>query len=258
MKKQPILNLSVFSCLLIFQGCTTLEQSRPEVPLTREWTITYPVVTPLPQTEELQRHGDISIQVAPVPARFVTDVRCFYSRLSYPLSFLMPNNVSQDTHVYFEEERYTVNALQGSDVRNAVQFLVTITNQMNRVFRGAGALVQFAVDGQNRGIDQSHYEGFVNAMIAPGGQEQINLYGPPLSEFSIQNARTSGVFLYDVVTSVDNAGNVAGRQNFEWFFSVELQQRTDAVTGTRNRVWVTNQTADLITESQANQVYRCF
>jgi hypothetical protein len=103
-------------------------------------------------------------------------------------------------------------------------FLVKITNQMPRVFRGAGTIVQFNVAGNLVSVDRSQYSELSNLMLPPRNEAELHLVGPLLS--SIPEGSTIGLFLYDVVTNTDAAGNVTKKQNFEWYYTY----RSDVVS----------------------------
>ena len=58
----------------------------------------------------------------------------------------------------------------------------------------------------------------------------------------IPDPTTVGLFLYDVVTNTDAAGNVTEKQNFEWYFSYRGQLVEKEFEVRRpERVWVTQQ-----------------
>ncbi len=49
----------------------------------------------------------------------------------------------------------------------------------------------------------------------------MTIVGPPVG--SIPSPCTIGIFLYDVVTKMDQAGNITDKQNYEWYFSYQTQ-----------------------------------
>lgn len=95
------------------------------------------------------------------------------------------------------------------------------SNQMPRVFRGYGIAVQFNVAGKLAAVDPSGYGDLVNSILPPRSEQEVTIYGPPIS--TIPAPCTVGVFLYDVVTNMDQAGSVTEKQNFEWYFSYQTQ-----------------------------------
>jgi len=100
-------------------------------------------------------------------------------------------------------------------------FNIHISNEMSHVFRGSGIVVQFNVAGKLVTVDPSGYGDLVNVIIPPRGEQQVAIVGPDIS--SISSPCTIGLFLYDVVTNTDQAGNVTDKQNFEWYFSYQTQ-----------------------------------
>ena len=100
-------------------------------------------------------------------------------------------------------------------------FHVHINNQMSRVFRGSGLVVQFNVAGKVVNVDPSGYGDLVNVIIPPRSEQEITIVGPAVSD--IPSPSTVGLFFYDVVTKIDQAGNVSEKQNYEWYFSYKTQ-----------------------------------
>jgi hypothetical protein len=103
-----------------------------------------------------------------------------------------------------------------------------ITNQLPRIFRGAGAVVQMNVQGKSIHLNPEGYGDFVNAIIPPRESQDFDIIGPLVSD--LPPRATIGVFLYDVVTKMDDAGNIKEKQDFEWFYSWATQTGTKDVT----------------------------
>jgi hypothetical protein len=103
-----------------------------------------------------------------------------------------------------------------------------ITNQLPRVFRGAGAVVQMNIAGKSIHLNPEGYGDFINAIIPPRSSQDFDIVGPPLSD--LPPRATIGVFLYDVVTKMDEAGNIKEKQDFEWYYSWATQTTTQDVT----------------------------
>lgn len=241
--------LALFSATAVVQlmtGCATGGPPPPPPETTVE--IVVPLTTPLPETTELQQKGGISITVAPAPFSVEPDERCEYSP-SGAFVLFPPRGVSEDTHTHLEELRFPTNRLVGGD---EVTFIVTITNQMERVFRGSGALVQFNIDGRVQGIEQESYRQLLTSLIPPGEERQFEIGGLPFA--SLPTEGTVGLSLFDVTTAIDAAGNITERQNFEWFFRIVLETRTESVTGTRTRMWLPN----ALTRVLMDDVGRCY
>jgi len=117
-----------------------------------------------------------------------------------------------------------------------LRFQVRINNQMPRVFRGAGTVVQFNIDGQLKSVDQEGYQNLVQAIVPPRSQTTLEIYGPKLS--NLPEEANIGLFFYDVVTNQNEAGEVTERQNFEWYYKYNSQTREDTVTVEVEEGWV--------------------
>ncbi|CAN5283468.1 hypothetical protein BH09GEM1_BH09GEM1_02200 [soil metagenome] len=141
------------------------------------------------------------------------------------------------------------------DHRSEVLFRFTIRNQMDRVFRGAGAVLQFSADGQARPLAQEAYVDILNTLILPREERQFTIKGPPAS--TLTQAGKLGVFLYDVVTQTDAAGNVQAKENFEWYYGVPRNDTSAVVSAPRRTVWIPNASANTINRAP-NQITRCF
>jgi hypothetical protein len=172
---------------------------------------------------------------------------CSYGFVTGFLSNLVvPREVSPSTHQHVEETRYDAFTVTPENL----SFLLTIRNQMNRVFRGAGAVVQFNVGGRVQGIDQSQYANLLATLIPPQGQTEIRLGGPTIDALTSGTSQAIlGVFLSDIVVGIDNAGNIVARNNFEWFFNVQSNTVSETVPSTTRRVWIPNREAITIMEA---------
>ena len=100
-------------------------------------------------------------------------------------------------------------------------FHLHLNNQMSHVFRGSGIAVQINVAGKVVPLDASGYGDLTNMILPPRGEQEVLIVGPEIS--TIKSPSTVGVFLFDVVTDIDQAGNVTAKQNFEWYFSYQTQ-----------------------------------
>ena len=103
-----------------------------------------------------------------------------------------------------------------------------IDNQLPRVFRGSGALVQFNIAGKAVHVSPEGYGDFVNAIIPPRSSQDIDIVGPAIDIIPPQ--ATIGIYFYDVVTKMDAAGNIQEKQNFEWYYSYQTQSVSKDVT----------------------------
>jgi hypothetical protein len=114
-----------------------------------------------------------------------------------------------------------------------LEFTVKIHNQLNRVFHGQGAVAQINVDGKLIPIDNMDYKEFSGGIVPPLNEENFTIYGPPLN--MLQDKGTVSVFLYDVVTATDVAGNITEKQNYTWDFTYTMQPSTDTGEMKRSR-----------------------
>lgn len=69
-----------------------------------------------------------------------------------------------------------------------------------------------------------NYSEFLDVIIPPRQQAEISIFGVSLSQMPVEKT-TLGIFIYDVVTKVDQAGNILEKQNFEWFFDFSTEKK---------------------------------
>ena len=247
--KVSLRSLWVATVAWVVAGCATTPAPPPEHTI----RLMVPEVSPLPETDELQRRGGVAVTVAPATVTVESAQRCEYSPTSGLLAFLnRPSGASSDTHKPLEVRRFPTQRLVGGD---ELRFVVTITNHMERVFRGSGALVQFNVDGRVQGTEQEQYEDLLTALIPPGEERQYVIGGLPVD--LLPGESTLALDLYDLITEIDAAGNVTRRDNFQWYFRVTMDRRVETVTGTRDYAWLPNHEADQLVAAQDRGIHRC-
>ncbi|MGK2962006.1 MAG: hypothetical protein ACSLFK_07635 [Gemmatimonadaceae bacterium] len=196
-------------------GCASVTPTPPtpvEYPL--NWKL--PVIAPAPQTRPSQGRGGLTIVAAPVA----------YSKAQQPRTRDEPYQpfIGTECTSYFRRHEWATANVDPSHLR----FVVTINNGLTNVFRGAGALVTLNVNGRPLALDQSGYAELTSAMIPPRGNAQISVLGPSLDV--LPDSGLVGLFIYDVVTATDAAGNPTRRENFEWFFDYHTKTEVDKGT----------------------------
>jgi hypothetical protein len=110
---------------------------------------------------------------------------------------------------------------------NQLKFSILINNLLPRVFRGAGSVVQFNTGGKTLTVGAENYSELSNVIIPPHQQTEVFIYGPALSQMPSEKTNL-GVFIFDIVTKVDAAGNILEKQNFEWFFDYSTQRHEES------------------------------
>jgi len=205
-------------CLfLALSGCQT---EPPPPPQTLSISCVVPTVTALTETKEAQEKGGLEIAV--VPAIYTTEkTEVTTTQQADPgvgtgiLVGVIGGTAAQNVYI----EQTTTPSLHAHPDRLA--FTVRVNNKLARVFRGQGAVVQFNVGGKLIPFDKTDYKEFMNGIVPPRNEAEFMIYGPPLD--LLPDKGTIGIFLYDVVTATDVAGNVTEKQNYEWYFSYTTQ-----------------------------------
>lgn len=106
-----------------------------------------------------------------------------------------------------------------------------------------------AVDGEIERVEEYRYEELVANLLPPRQRQQV-----PVKVTTADRLPEQGIvelFLFDIVTAIDSAGNVTERQNFDWTFRVTHERRAvRTVTGLRTHWWVPNAEAKAIVRAQ--------
>lgn len=216
----------------VLVGCATASAPPPPAP-NQMVTISceMPNSTPLQETKEIQTKGGIQIIVAMQPFQCT---RAF-KETSAPAKVTFGELVlASQTH---KGQRFVETTRTPYFVVKPERLKVTIkvVNQLPRVFRGAGTVVQFTVAGKTWANKQEDYAEFSNVIVPPRGEQQIEIYGPPVD--MIPKQANVGLFLYDVVTKTDQAGNITEKQNFEWYYSYGRQTKEEQAPVEVSQEW---------------------
>lgn len=216
------------TALTLFTGCATPGPSAPPSQ-TRTATCKVPEVAALPETKESQEKGGVEITLTPVGYEAVKVEKTTFREVGGPNVLELMMVQAQERPFMVIREQTVATELQTKPSR--IAYLVKINNKLSRVFRGAGTVVQFNVGGKLMSVNQSGYSELTQAIVPPRSELQVTIYGPPLTQ--IADKTTLGLFLYDVVTATDAAGNTVEKQNYEWYFSYStkvVEQTVESVT----------------------------
>jgi hypothetical protein len=205
---KPTLHISIV-CLIAVTGCVA-PQRPPNYTTIRAKV---PTIATLAETKESQEKGGIEIAVVPAAYTATAKTRTTIERAQPPTIavLLVPSTETKD-QVFVEERTTPYLAVEPG----RLQFTVRVNNKLSRVFRGQGAVVQFNVAGKMIPFDRIDYKEFLSGIVPPRNEASFSIMGPPFELLPDQGQ--IGIFLYDVVTATDAAGNVTEKQNFEWYF----------------------------------------
>jgi hypothetical protein len=221
--------LKIFSLLtvstLLLAGCVAPETSTTPAPTTQiSCRIPQIAVIADPVNTPTQSKGGLDITVVPALYKAVradkTTTQIAQPDFGEQLTLgLVGGNLQGKVFV----EQDTVSQLAAQPGR--LIFTVKIHNQLNRVFHGQGAVVQFNVDGKLIPFNNTDYKEFSGGIVPPLNDGDLEIKGPPLD--TLQDKGTISIFLYDVVTATDVAGNTTEKQNYTWDFTYTMQTSTD-------------------------------
>lgn len=177
--------------------------------------VNVPSLSLLPGTQASQPKGGLTISVAPATYSVKIVPTVSLQREDAPAYAISDTDDGPDVWGV----RTTTSKPRGNP--NSLAFLVTVSNQMSRVFHGAGTVVQFNVGGTLLPVDQKGYVSLQNVIIPPQSEQQVEVFGPPLDQLPAGKS-TMSLTLYDVVTNQDAAGNVTEKQNYRWDFTLMM------------------------------------
>lgn len=213
-------------------GCAALVASlTPPPPQPISLNYRMPAITPVQAGSQALAKGGVTITATPVTYVEAASSRTDEAEVSRGFSCRRLREGIEVTPVRVVRTTTTPTFGVAPD---RLAFLVKVNNQMARVLRGAGVIVQFNVAGQLVSVPQTQYAELANLILTPRSEADLRIVGPPLS--SLPEGSTIGLFLYDVVTKTDAAGNVTEKQNFEWYYTYRssvVSRQGVVQTGTR-------------------------
>lgn len=122
-----------------------------------------------------------------------------------------------------------------------IRFKIKISNRLDRVLRLAGAVVQWQVAGKAVAVDKTGSQELLAGIILPRQEAEFEISGPDWAELADKS--TVALFIYDVVTATDGAGNATRRSNFEFLYTLSRQDKQETFPVLRRQVNVSQTSA---------------
>ncbi|MCL1921399.1 MAG: hypothetical protein FWG50_10045 [Kiritimatiellaeota bacterium] len=188
----------------------------PKLPEGKEPPVTLkalkPLLSPLPETKEYQEKGGIGLTVIPVAYSVEETTRATEKQhRTYT-----KHSIASEVPIPMVQVEKTIMPLLVTQP-DRVKFQVKISNKQARVFRGAGAIVQFIVSGRQVVVDAESTAELAAAIVPPRSDVTVYINGPLLKD--MPDRCPIGIMIYDIVTQQDVAGTVTEKQNYEWYFN---------------------------------------
>lgn len=237
MRKSPaaikILFFVVLAFAVVVPGGAQKKNKAIEPSPLQTVSVKLPSLAVLPETQQVQDKGGVKITVAPLQYTLkeetLTTARA--AQPGFKESILAPG---PRQNFIFVERTYTPRIVVSPP---ELRFQIHISNQLPRVFHGNGIAVLFNVAGKNQAINPNGYASLVQLIVPPRGEEEVEIVGPSLE--TLPDHTTIGLFLYDVVTNTDAAGNTTEKQNFEWYFTYRVQPTDkESPAPSSERLWI--------------------
>lgn len=213
---------------ILLSGCQIPQTSAPQ---THQITCRLPKIDIRPEqaNTEIQSKGGLEITVTPALYKPVI-------KENTTLNQVQPNlgeALAMNAQTQLVAEQTTTSRLEPDP--NRLVFMVNIRNGLNHVFHGQGSEAQFNVDGRLIPTDKNNtdYTQLSAGLVPPLDDIQLAIKGPSLGLLK-DNGNVS-IFLYDLPTGTDPAGNVTNREQFTWDFSYTMQDVTNTAVSSITR-----------------------
>ncbi len=214
-------------CLLL-SGC----QNTPPPPVSNSLPYSLPILTPVEADKQDQVKDGIRVSVA----GYTYEPKLTYQRQYRRVPQIIVVGGSYPVEV---REMPSVEVTP-----KEVRFKVKIYNNLERVLRLAGTVVSFQAGGKTLVVPKSHYDDFLNGIILPRQEGEYEISGPDVS--ALPGNATIAFFLYDIITETDAAGNPTRRSNFEFFYTLSHEAKTQEASITTRSVGLNAAAASLL------------
>lgn len=191
-----------------------------------------PQVVPQDPDRQLQQDGNVSVSVA-VPTY---EARVQRRETYEPIS---PATSQAEQRVFMKTTTPSLSVHP-----QQLSFNIKINNQHERVLRLDGTIVRVNVNGKMLDLRQENYQDFLNGMVLPRQETEFEIAGPSIRE--LPDKAVIGLFLYDVITRTDAAGNPEQKTNFEWYFVHNIETKTSQEEAVQQRIRLTQAEASAV------------
>ncbi len=220
--------LVVPSLCLLLAGC----QTAPPPPVADSLPYQLPVLAPVEPEKQDQAKDGLRVSVA----GYSYQPKLVYQRQYRKVPQLLTVGGSYPVEV---REMPSVEVTP-----KEVRFKVKIYNNLEHVLRLAGTVVSFQAGGKTLAVPKDRYDDFLNGIILPRQEGEYELSGPDIS--ALPGNATIAFFLYDIITETDAAGNPTRRSNFEFYYALTHEARTQEASVVTRSVGLNAAAASLL------------
>ncbi len=209
--------------ILLFSSCSvpkrTINAYKPVEKPAQSYTVTYqmPKVKAAPQTIQKQRKGGVTLSIEIEPFSVLKKMRTGEEKV-----------VATDNPAF---DKFEIAQIPYYDISpQYIRFKLRVRNDQSRILRLSDALLAIEINNAQMRIDQQS-EDWMSGYVRAGTEREFVINGPKLSELTDKKA-LMGIFIDDMPTSYDGAGNITQKSNFEWYFDLHQEQKssTDQIT----------------------------
>ena len=237
--------------LVVLLGCATVPTAGGPSVTTTPVNFKMPTIASVDPGKENQERDGVRVIASAMPFRLERVVRTEYRPVRSTL--ILGNQAPVDRRV-----------ISIPDIQpEQLVFKIRINNRLPRVLRLAGTVVAFQVAGRNVNVPQDRYADFVNGIVLPQQETELELRGPSLLELAgsdlnglAGDSATVAVLLFDIVTATDAAGNPTRRSNFEFYYRFTLPMHADQYETTTTRLSVTSELYSMVQQRQGADATR--
>lgn len=192
---------------------TTFAESEARVE-SKDTVITYqnPIISLEDNTKQTQKIGGVTITCEAVP--FMINK---LDKTTDNYLYRDPARPNLDVKRVTHRPEYSFNP-------NEIQLKVTINNNQGRVLKLRDCAVVMIIDNLQYSLPQDVVETWEGSNVISGFSTSLILSGPQIQ--TLTRPKSIEVFINDVPTSFDQAGNVLRRDNFTWLFTCRLEPKT--------------------------------
>ncbi|MEO0228187.1 MAG: hypothetical protein ABIL70_09090 [candidate division WOR-3 bacterium] len=213
---KPNTIMHVIGIAVMITALNTANAQKPKKLEPIDVSYTVPEILPVDSAQQMQERSGIKISITPVAFSAERKIKATYEQKPTLLVINDQYNFDKREIPYYDVSPETL------------IFKLKLYNNLGHVFRPAGTVVSFLVDGKMVALDKAGYENFLSAIILPRQEQEYEIIGPPIA--TLPDSCTIAFLLFDMITQTDAAGNPTEKTNFEWYYTYRAKKVTVADT----------------------------
>jgi len=211
------------------------------------YTLSYelPTITPTNGTIQTQKKGGVLITCEVIPFN-VSELNkekrdIFYADPKLPGYDIF--QVKNTPIAVIQPESFIIN--------------IKIKNNQERILKIRETAMLMQIDGVTYNMPESDIKEWYAAMVIKNAEFSYRIKGPNIK--NLNGAKLLYLFINDVPTEMDAAGNIKKRENFEWYFECKMQpiQKQTKITYTYPTAVIETSRCDICAGTGKNPDQQC-